>query len=496
MSKLPERAKNRLRRLFSIPSLPGWAVFLWNLISNVSNVEYIAEWVRRVMPFAAAVFDWLLTPNGSWAMAAFTVAWLTGVVLLPERRTPPLSGIASVQPPLQSPATSDTHNLVLLEVSRPRISFWLGAFLHRAAGNSCPDRGEALALVFWNKPRSGQTVGMAKNVRARLTFRDKGTTPLNIIVGWWLGGDTISVDIPPTESRELVVAAVQDPEPLVKEKYAAIAAISGNRTPVPRNVYTVDARDLLQSQSTPVYVALTAEAYSVEVEVTVAGKIVGGCELALKTKPTQELTISRQFYNWPSPEANETLDVRLEGTFPGTFALHASGHACEIRISPIAIEATRIGTDEGRPLIYPRQTLEFQIVSGLRDSVLPLEPTLLSWEGHGRSSSTWPRPGTAEAMKQFLHALWLVRRYRAAQSVLGHDDIDFRSNQFNDAELELFTERLQQPSEIAFDISYWNSERTLNWKRTEQLVFEPQTNTAFVRHVGKPVLIGRSEAVS
>lgn len=196
--------------------------------------------------------------------------------------------------------------------------------------------------------------------------------------------------------------------------------------------------------------------------------------------------------------SNETLDVRLEGTFSGTFSLHAHGDACEIRIGPIAIDASRIGTQrDGQVtglLIYPRQTLEFPIVSGLRDSVLPLEPILLSWEGHGRSSSTWPKPGTAEAMKQFLHALWLVGRYRAAQSVLGHDDIDFRSNQFDDAELELFTERLQQPSEIAFDITYWNSERTLNWKRTEQLVFEPPTNTAFVRHVGRPVLIGRSEA--
>ena len=196
------------------------------------------------------------------------------------------------------------------------------------------------------------------------------------------------------------------------------------------------------------------------------------------------------------PEAAaEALDVRLEGEFPGAFALHAHGDACEIRISPITIDATIIGTDEGHPLIYPRQTLEFPIVSGLRDGALPIEPTLLSWEGYGRSSSTWPKSGTAEAMKQFLHALWLVRRYRAAQSVLGHDDIDFRNNQFNDAELELFAERMRQPYEIAFDITYWNSDRTLNWKRTEQLVFEPPTNTAFVRHAGRPMPIGRSEAV-
>lgn len=155
-----------------------------------------------------------------------------------------------------------------------------------------------------------------------------------------------------------------------------------------------------------------------------------------------------------------------------TFMLQAVGDACEIRIGPIAIEATRIGTDDGHPLIYPRQTIEFQPapVPGLRDGSMTVVPLLLSWESYGRAASRWPGDA-GDSMKRFIHAIWLVRRYRAAQSVLGRDDIDFRGSEFKDAELDVSTERLRQPFEIRFDFTYWNSEHTQQWRRTETFVY-------------------------
>ena len=206
--------------------------------------------------------------------------------------------VAAVPQPVKSnaPPLPPSPDIELLEISRPRISFWMGAFLHRASGTLCPDRGEALALVFWNRPRSGSPTGTAKNVRARLIFHDKGSTPFNVLVGYWLGGDTVSVDIPPTESRELLIVAVQDPEPLEREKHSVATALSVEVAPIPRKVYAVDARDLLlEGQSTPTYTALAVDVYTVEVQITVDGKIAGDCGLALITKPDQELTISRQF---------------------------------------------------------------------------------------------------------------------------------------------------------------------------------------------------------
>jgi hypothetical protein len=187
--------------------------------------------------------------------------------------------------------------------------------------------------------------------------------------------------------------------------------------------------------------------------------------------------------------ALETPDVRLEGTFPGTFALHARGHACEIRTGPIMIEAEIIGTEtqgeQTMPVLYPRQTIEFPIVSDLRDGDKPVEPSLFSWE-YDRTS--WPEPGATTAMTQFLHAVQLVHRYRAAKSALGREDVELDSSKLSVAELEAIAERRHQPFELPFEVTYWNSDRTKQWKRSELLVYEPQTNTAFVRHVGGPVL--------
>lgn len=184
-------------------------------------------------------------------------------------------------------------------------------------------------------------------------------------------------------------------------------------------------------------------------------------------------------------------DVRLEGTFPGTFLLHAHGHACEIRTGPIIIDQAVLSIERrGEQItrtVYPRTTLQFPIVSDLRNGSKEVELALLYDE------SRWPEPGTAAAMTEFIRALQLVRRYQAARSVLGRDDVDRDFSALSIAELESIGDRMRQPTQIAFDITYWNSERTRQWRRSELLVYEPERETAFIRHSGSPMSITDGE---
>jgi hypothetical protein len=192
--------------------------------------------------------------------------------------------------------------------------------------------------------------------------------------------------------------------------------------------------------------------------------------------------------------AVDTIDVRLEGTFPGTFALHATGHACEVRTGPIVVEAAmlyvgKFGVGEQIvPTWQPRFAIEFPVISDLRDSGKEMELSLFYDEG---DRSRWPESGTKAAMTQFLNTAQIVRRYRAAQSVLGRDDFDPQFSNLSIAELESIGSRVQQPFEIEFGITYWNSERTQQWRRSEKFVYEPSTGEAFIRHSGAAVpLVG------
>lgn len=172
-------------------------------------------------------------------------------------------------------------------------------------------------------------------------------------------------------------------------------------------------------------------------------------------------------------------DVRLEGAFPGTFALHAYGHACEIRTGPIVIEAAVVATERHgeqiMPVWHPRCTIEFRVVSDLRDGhSVTVEPTLFYDEGYD-PPIPWPDTAPAAVMLEFFHTAKLARR-------------GVWPDKLSESELDAILERSKQPFHISFDITFWNVEHTQQWKRSEVLVYEPQPDRAFVRHGGVPVL--------
>lgn len=198
-------------------------------------------------------------------------------------------------------------------------------------------------------------------------------------------------------------------------------------------------------------------------------------------------------------EVTEAPDVRLEGTFPGGFALHARGHACEIRTGPIVCEAARIGThrdgERTGPLGTPRCAIEFPVVSDLRDGSKEVEPALFYHQSpYGRGG--WPEKGPTAAMNQFFHEIWVRTRYRVWCSVLGHEDIDFDASKLASAELDVIAAQMQQPVSLAFDITYWDGEHTQMWRRSELFVYEPQTRTAFIRHGDVPMRAIPAETAS
>lgn len=194
--------------------------------------------------------------------------------------------------------------------------------------------------------------------------------------------------------------------------------------------------------------------------------------------------------------AAAAVDVWLEGAFPGAFSLHARGHATEIRTGPIVSEEAVIGVERrGEHVtrtIFPRASLEVRVISDLRDGAKEVELSLYYDQGggHGR----WPHDGTAAAMTEFLRAAQLVRRYQAAKAVLGREELDRDISKLANSELDAVGDRMQQPWEIGFDITYWNSDRTQQWKRSELLVYEPRRQMAFVRHNGRPMPITRNSS--
>lgn len=178
-------------------------------------------------------------------------------------------------------------------------------------------------------------------------------------------------------------------------------------------------------------------------------------------------------------EKPEAPDVRLEGTFPGTFVLHAYGHACEIRTGPIILEKSLIGThkdgDQTYATWYPRATIEFPFVSDLHDDAKDVEPSLFYDEGYSRNNSRWPDTEVGAAMTEFIRAATLVRRGPV---------VDF--NTLSETEIETIIEHREQPFHFSFDITFWNGDHTQQWRRDEALVYEPKTGVAFVRHGAGP----------
>jgi hypothetical protein len=180
---------------------------------------------------------------------------------------------------------------------------------------------------------------------------------------------------------------------------------------------------------------------------------------------------------------NTPPDVWLEGTFPGVFTLHAHGHACEIRTGPLVIESaviirTHPNGEEERSLTQ-RCTVEFPVVSDLRDGDKVIEPSLSYSDPRvAHSRSDWPESGPAAAMKEFFRAAALVRNRENVQP-------DFSA--LSVEEIDALVERRRQPYHFNFDITFWNADRTQQWTRHEVLVYEPERDAAFVRHNASPV---------
>lgn len=127
--------------------------------------------------------------------------------------------------------------------------------------------------------------------------------------------------------------------------------------------------------------------------------------------------------------------------------------------------------------VTPCYSIEFPVVSDLHDNnIKTVTPTLFIGDGPSHRSS-WPVDGTNAAVSEF---------FRMAQFVRSRENgkIDFAT--LSEAERETIAERQRQPFEFEFDVSFWNSEHTEQWTRRETLVYEPLTNTAFVRHKGQP----------
>lgn len=187
-------------------------------------------------------------------------------------------------------------NIELLEIRRLRLSFSAGSFIHLPGGANVPDNGEGIALVLFNKPRRDPAVGIAIDVRARLTFRrERGLNgSLNIVAGWWLGDNPVYVNIPPAESRELLIVAIKDldyseRDEAIKQLIAKMGVVP---QPLPRKVYAVDGRELLVKRTHPIYTILDG-AYVVEVQITVAGIVSHNYQIDLVTAPIPELTNPR-----------------------------------------------------------------------------------------------------------------------------------------------------------------------------------------------------------
>jgi hypothetical protein len=176
-------------------------------------------------------------------------------------------------------------------------------------------------------------------------------------------------------------------------------------------------------------------------------------------------------------------DVTLEGTFPAPFMLHARGQACEIRTGPIVQESGVLGVDQVGDQTFQsvseRHTIEFPVVSALRDGDREITPTLFCGEDYRRSA--WPeKESKRSGMDEFFRVAERLRRV-----AIGEPD----TSTCTPAGLDDFAERIRRELTFTFDITFWNHERTQQWKRSELLVFEPTTRRAFVRHSGAQVLV-------
>lgn len=184
------------------------------------------------------------------------------------------------------------------------------------------------------------------------------------------------------------------------------------------------------------------------------------------------------------PMAQPTaLDVRLEGTYPDPFSLRATGDVCEIRIGPIVQESGTLRTEtQGQRTIrtvMPRYEIEFRVISDLCDRAQEVVPSLVIGEGYRRG--TWPeKEAKRTGMTEFFRNAAQLRRV-----AIGEPD----TSTCTSAEMDEFAERVRRPLSFPFDITFWNTARTQQWRRTELLVYDPKTDTAFVRHSGSPTLI-------
>jgi hypothetical protein len=190
--------------------------------------------------------------------------------------------------------------------------------------------------------------------------------------------------------------------------------------------------------------------------------------------PPAEIAVTRQIVTADPP------DVTLAGTFPGKFSLHARGHACEIRTGPIVLASSIVGTvkdgDVTRNERMPRYTLEFPVVSDLHDGETEVVPALFCGEGYSRGA--WPeKESNRTGMAEFLRMAEYLRRVE-----IGEPD----TKTSTDAQITDFAERIRRPLTIGFDITFWNSDHSIQWKRSELLVYEPLNGAAFVRHAGTP----------
>lgn len=197
------------------------------------------------------------------------------------------------------------------------------------------------------------------------------------------------------------------------------------------------------------------------------------------------LLLLRSAHNDEAEATAKPLDVRLEGTYPGLFVVHADGHACEIRVGPIVLESSVYGTfkygDEVMREASPRYLIEFPVVSGLRDGDREVAPELFfenPTDPH-HSRSRWSAvPNAQPPMAEFFRMAMFLRSREHARPDRGL---------IGDAEVDAVAQRSREPHHFNVVITFWNPERTQQWARHEVLVYEPRTGTAFVRHSGTPV---------
>ena len=70
----------RIRRLFSLASIPSWAILVWKTISAVDTFTFIADSAEKFGQF-------LISPAGDLALIAFSIGLLGLVVLRPDSWT-------------------------------------------------------------------------------------------------------------------------------------------------------------------------------------------------------------------------------------------------------------------------------------------------------------------------------------------------------------------------------------------------------------------------